>query len=75
MARGTSFVVDRPIVSSDPKLQALFNQRKDIEQKIDALRLNKSSMPAADYDKQLDDLLLQLALKNQEIRQQETPKK
>jgi len=75
MARGTSFVVDRPIVSSDPKLQALLNQRKDIEQKIDALRLNKSSMPAADYDKQLDDLLLQLALKNQEIRQQETPKK
>jgi len=75
LARSTSFVVDRPIVSSDPRLQALLNQRKDIEQKIDALRINKNSMPAADYDKQLDDLLVQLALKNQEIRQQETPKK
>jgi hypothetical protein len=75
LARSTSFVVDRPIVSSDPKMQALLNQRKEIEQKIDALRINKTVMPAADYDKQLDDLLVQLALKNQEIRQQETPKK
>src|SRR5262245_27443368 len=75
LARATSFVVDRPIVSSDPKLQALLNQRKDLEQKIETLRINKSSLPAADYDKQLEELLVQLALKNQEIRQQETPKK
>jgi hypothetical protein len=75
LARSTSFVVDRPIVSSDPKLQALLNQRKDIEQKIEALRITKDSMPAAEYDKQLEQLLVQLALKNQEIRQQETQKK
>ena len=67
-------MVDRPIVSSDPKMQALLNQKKDIEQKIDALRMNKSSMPAAEYDKQMEDLLVTLALKNQEIKQQE-PKK
>src|SRR5436309_9392115 len=66
VARTTSFVVDRPIVSSDPKLQALLNQRKEIEQKIEALRINKNSIPAPEYDKQLDELLLQLALKNQE---------
>jgi hypothetical protein len=75
LARATSFVVDRPIVSSDPKLQALFNQRKDLEQKIETLRINKDSIPATDYDKQLEELLVQLALKNQEIRQQETQKK
>jgi hypothetical protein len=75
LARATSFVVDRPIVSSDPKMQVLLNQRKDIEQKIEALRLNKSSVAGAEYDKQLEDLLVQLALKNQEIRQQETQKK
>ena len=74
VARTTSFVVDRPIVSSDPKMQALLNQKKEIEQKIEALRINKSSVVAADYDKQLEELLVQLALKNQEIRQQE-PKK
>ena len=74
LARSTSFVVDRPIVSSDPKMQALLNQKKDIEQKIDSLRLNKSSIPAADFDKQMEDLLVTLALKNQEIKQQETKK-
>ena len=74
VARTTSFVVDRPIVSSDPKMQALLNQKKEIEQKIEALRINKSSMAAADYDKQMEEFLVQLALKNQEIRQQE-PKK
>jgi hypothetical protein len=75
LARATSFQVDRPIVSGDPKMQALLNQRKDIEQKIDALRINKNSIPAAEYDKQLEELLLQLATKNQEIRQQEGAKK
>jgi hypothetical protein len=75
LARSTSFVVDRPIVSSDPKMQALLNQRKEIEQKVEALRINKNSVPQAEYDKQLEDLLVQLALKNQEIRQQETQKK
>ena len=53
----------------------LLNQRKELEQKIEAFRINKSSVPAADYDKQLEDLLVQLALKNQEIRQQESQKK
>lgn len=75
LARATSFVVDRPLVSSDPKLQALLNQRKELEQQIETLRINKISIPAAEYDKQLEELLVQLALKNQEIRQQETPKK
>jgi hypothetical protein len=75
LARSTSFVVDRPIVSSDPKLQALFNQRKELEQKIESLRINKVALPAAEYDKLLEELLVQLALKNQEIRQQETQKK
>jgi hypothetical protein len=74
LARTTSFVVDRPIVSSDPKMQALLNERKEIEQKIEGLTINKNSMPAAEYDKQREDLLVQLALKNQQIKQQETKK-
>src|SRR5215475_441067 len=74
LARSTSFQVDRPIVSSDPKLQALLNQKKDLEQKIEQLRINKGSVPDPEYDKQMEGLLVELALKNQEIRQQE-PKK
>jgi hypothetical protein len=75
IARSTPFLVDRPIVSSDPKLQVLLNQRKEIEQKIEALKIGKSGIPEAEYDKQMEDLLVQLALKNQEIRQQEGTKK
>jgi len=75
IARATTFQVDRPLVSSDPKVQALLNQKKEIEQKVESLRINKASMPAADYDKQLEELLVQLALKNQEIKQQEGTKK
>ncbi len=74
VARATSFQVDRPIVSSDPKLQALLNQRREIEQKIEDLRINKNVIPETEYDKQMESLLVQLALKNQEIRQQEAKK-
>ena len=75
LARSTTFQVDRPVVSSDPKLQALLNQRKEIEQKIEALKISKGDLSEADYDKRMEDLLVQLALKNQEIRQQEGTKK
>ena len=74
VARATSFQVDRPLVSSDPKLQALLNQRREIEQKIEDLRINKNVIPETEYDKQMESLLVQLALKNQEIRQQEAKK-
>jgi hypothetical protein len=74
MARVTSFQVDRPVVVADARLQALYNERKDIEQKIETLRINKSSMSEADYEKALEDLTLQLAQKNQQIREQEKKK-
>jgi len=74
LARMTTFQVDRPITVSDPKLQALLNERHDIEQKIEALKINKSVMPQEEYDKQMEDLLVQLATKNQQIKAQE-PKK
>ena len=74
LARSTSFQVDRPRVSNDPKVQALLNEKQEIEKKIEALRLNKGGIPEADYDKMLEELLVQLALKNQAINQQEKKK-
>jgi hypothetical protein len=74
MARSMVFQVDRPVTSSDPKLQALLDQKKEQEQKIEALRLGKSSIPEPEYEKQMEELLVQLALINQQIRAQE-PKK
>jgi hypothetical protein len=68
------FQVDRPVVTNDPKLAALLNEKKDLEQKIEALRIGKSGIPEPEYEKQMEDLLVQLALKNQQIKAQETKK-
>src|SRR5438105_3674946 len=67
LARTLVFQVDRPIVTNDPKLAALLNEKKDLEQKIEALRIGKSGIPEPEYEKQMEDLLVQLALKNQQI--------
>jgi len=74
LARTLTFHVERQIVSNDPKLQALLNEKREIEQKIEALRLVKSAMPEAEYEKEMEGLLVQLALKNQQIREQEKKK-
>ena len=74
LARVTSFQVDRPVVAANARVQALMDERRAIEQKIEELRINKASMAEAEYEKQLEDLVLQLALKNQQIRQEEQKK-
>ena len=38
------------------------------------ITINKNTIPEVEYDKQMESLLVQLALKNQEIRQQEVKK-
>lgn len=74
LARAISFQVERQVVSADPKLQALMTEKRGIEQKIEALRMTKSAMPEAEYEKEMEELLVQLALKNQQIREQEKKK-
>lgn len=74
LARVTTFQVDRPVTVSDPKLQGLLNEKHDIEQKIEALKIDKAITPQDVYDKQMEDLLIQLATKNQEIKAQESKK-
>lgn len=71
LARVTSFNADRPIIVSDPRLQALLNEKKAIEQKVEALRLQKGLLSEAEYEKRLEDLVLELVRKNQQIQEQE----
>jgi Peptidase C13 family len=71
LARVTSLNADRAITVADPKLQALLNERKSIEQKIEAHRLDKALLPEAEYDKRLEELIIELAKKNQEIQEQQ----
>jgi hypothetical protein len=52
-----------------PELRALVAQREELEKSIEALKARKDGMDAAQYQKQLEDLLVQLALKTREIRE------
>jgi hypothetical protein len=71
LARVTSLSADRAVTVSDPKLQALLNEKKVIDSKIETLRLDKGILPTAEYEDRLEALVLELARKNQQIREQE----
>ena len=70
MASLTSLTVDRPVVVADAKMQALLNEQKEIQQKIETLQINKASMLKEDFNEQIENLILQLALKGQQIEEQ-----
>jgi Peptidase C13 family len=55
----------------DPKLRALYQQRRELERRVEALKLLKGSMPADRYATELEKLVTELALKTREIRQLE----
>jgi hypothetical protein len=52
----------------DPRLRALILERRDIERRVEALRLLKDSLPPARYTSELERLVTDLALKTREIR-------
>ena len=56
---------------TDPKLRALYLERRDLERRIEALKLLKGSMPADRYTSDLEKLATDLALKSRQIRELE----
>jgi hypothetical protein len=53
---------------SDPKLRALHLERRELERRVEALRLLKESMDPARYNSELEKLVTAVALKTREIR-------
>jgi hypothetical protein len=53
---------------SDPKLRALHLERREMERRVEALRLLKDSMEPARYSAELEKLVTDIALKTREIR-------
>ncbi len=53
---------------ADPKLRALYLERRDLERRVEGLRLLKESMPPAKYQSELETLAMAIALKTREIR-------
>jgi hypothetical protein len=56
---------------AEPKLRALHLERRDLERRIEALRLLKDNMEPARYASELEKLATAIALKTREIREAE----
>jgi len=54
--------------SGDPRIVALVAERKALEEELERLRARKATMPAADYDKELERLVVAIAEKSVAIR-------
>ena len=67
-ALGTAGASELP---ADPKLRALHEERRQLEQRVEALKVLKGSMDRARYDTEFEGLAIALALKTREIRQAE----
>jgi hypothetical protein len=59
---------------ADPKMQALYQERRDLERRVEGLKLMKSGMEPARYASELEKLLTALAVKSKEIRDLEGKK-
>jgi hypothetical protein len=56
---------------ADPKLRGLYVERRDLERRIEGLKLLKDSMEPAKYASELERLATELALKTRQIREAE----
>jgi hypothetical protein len=56
---------------ADPALRALHLERRELERRIEALKLLKGSMPADRYTSELEKLATDLALKTRQLRELE----
>ncbi len=54
---------------TDPKLRALYQERRELERRVEALRLMKGAMPADRYASELEKLVTEIALKTRQIRE------
>ena len=59
---------------ADPKLRALYQERRELERRVEALKLMKDAMPPDRYASELEKLATELALKTRQIREIETKK-
>jgi hypothetical protein len=67
---------DRLADTGDSRLVELRQARRQVEEKLEALKARKQSTPPAQYEAELETLLLDLAAKDEALRrrQQETPR-
>jgi len=59
---------DAAPLPADPRLRALYLERRDLERRVESLRLLKDGMPPAKYASELERLVTDLAMKTRDIR-------
>jgi hypothetical protein len=59
---------------ADPKMRTLYEERRDLERRVEGLKLMKTSMDPARYASELEKLLTDLALKSKQIKELEGKK-
>ena len=59
---------------TDPELRTLYEERKDLERRVEGLKLMKTGMDPAKYASELEKLLTDLALKSKQIKDLEAKK-
>jgi hypothetical protein len=57
-----------PANVTDPVLKGLLEQRAALDRRLDALRARQATMEPAAYDRELEAILIEIALKDREIR-------
>ncbi|MGD8276799.1 MAG: hypothetical protein PVH00_02180 [Gemmatimonadota bacterium] len=71
LGRGAATLSGGPPPDASPELRALYAEKQAIQKRISDLRAVRASMDSTRYEKELEDLLVSLALKNREIRKAE----
>ncbi len=71
MFLGSGTPVTAAPANASPALRSLYDQKRRIEQQLVALRAKKATMEASAYDQELEKLLVELVLKDEEIRKLE----
>jgi len=59
---------------ADPKMRAVYEERRDLERRVEGLKLMKTGMEPARYASELEKLLTELALKSKQIKDLEGKK-
>ncbi|HWP36909.1 MAG TPA: C13 family peptidase [Gemmatimonadales bacterium] len=63
-----------PHIAADSTTLALERQRRDLEERVAALRARKESMPQATYERELEDLVARLAEVSRALRDRAVPR-
>jgi Peptidase C13 family len=67
-------VTQAEALPADPKVRALYEERRALERRVESLRLMKDSMEPQRYADELEKLVTELALKSRQIREIEGKK-